>query len=131
VLNKKTLLIFLSLFIVGCTSINQMTPSLPCKIFGEEIYSGKNPISSEQEAEKLFLEYRPIALPAHLIRRVNPPESVEKFIFVTTKNFEGKSITGWIPSPYGYIEKENNGEVVIRGLLVGNDGKIYSFRGCQ
>ncbi len=122
----------ISLLLMGCYSVKNLQDYVPtCEGYGEIVYTSSNVINSQEEAEELFKQYRPSALPRHLIRKIEPPEETTQMSFYTVKTYDQKVIRGWIPSPYGYAEHTIDGVTSMRGLFIGQDGNIYSFQGCQ
>ena len=121
-----------SLFITACTP-NYIGSD--CQ-YGRVVYEGNYSLNNEKEAEQLLWQYRKNAvsytLPPTLSKE--PPEPITKMTFVATAKFsnENKIIAGWVPEPYGYVERIREDNItLIRGIFIGKDGKIYSFRKCR
>ncbi len=81
-----------------------------CPLYGQIIHRSGSPITNAQEAEKLFLEYKPNIDRGHFAPTLQQDNNeIDELIPFTgyTGGKKGVYSDGWVPVPYGWSLSDN------------------------
>ena len=118
-MKNKNILWILVLFIIVIVCIkyvnNLFTSQIPseCPTYGEVVYDSGKRISTEGEAEELFLEYANKENPT-ILRQ----SSVGSMIPASGTTYLDENVEGWSPYPH-------------KSFIISRSGKVYLFAKCE
>ncbi|HLC72534.1 MAG TPA: hypothetical protein VJH37_03045 [Candidatus Nanoarchaeia archaeon] len=105
-----------------------------CPTYGEIVYDEGRPITSESDAKQVFLSSKDKISDRFLHRQSdlnNTPYNDISSLISFKGNILKKEFEGWVPEPYGILSQSQGGNIIMDGIFIGKDGKIYSFRKCR
>ena len=129
-MKKITIILLMLVLVSGCFGSGSdpwLDGAINSGAWGKIVYDGEREINTDEQAKELFEEFKQADL-YYMDNYDYHPETIELVLHTQTTN-GGIVVNGWaLPKPYAAIwENPENGDKTLYGLLIGKDGKIYSF----